>query len=380
MHSAFSRFSPIVVFLFITSAGFANDGVFKANGNHLIPMYETDISVRKEILTIRRSGTGSAQITVYYEFFNPKEDKTVEVGFEAFSPSGDIHVDPDPDGQPFISNFTVQLNGAAVPYHVTIVEDSLYYRNGKYKALPMAKAIQETKDEEAVDFFYVYHFRALFKKGINIIKHTYAVDLSSSVEDIYSLSYVLTGAKRWANRQIDDFTLQIDMGDFQDLALPATFFDRASEWAVDGVGKGVEIKGEDDTSHMAQFFVRKGMLTYKKLNFRPAGELYLTSYNSYYYYQKSRKLHPELEGGGFDYKTCFLPFSIEAEDGISDANDELSKKIKRNLPFARRGYVFKSPELRSYYERQPWYMPDPAYTPVEAELTKKEQEWLNHKF
>jgi hypothetical protein len=60
------------------------------------------------------------------------------------------------------------------------------------------------------------------------------------VEEAYSLNYVLTAARRWANRQIDDFTLQIDMGDFQDLSFPASFFDHVSEWTLEGIGKSLE--------------------------------------------------------------------------------------------------------------------------------------------
>ena len=32
----------------------ANDGVFYAEGNHLIPITETDIRVQKEVLTLNR--------------------------------------------------------------------------------------------------------------------------------------------------------------------------------------------------------------------------------------------------------------------------------------------------------------------------------------
>lgn len=112
------------VFLHATLSTLANDGAFRVNGNQLIPMYETDISVQKEILTIRRISPTQAQITVSYEFFNPKQEKSVEVGFEAFSPSGDVDHSPDESGQPFISHFTVNLNGVTIPWKVVIVKDS----------------------------------------------------------------------------------------------------------------------------------------------------------------------------------------------------------------------------------------------------------------
>src|SRR5882724_4310365 len=203
----------------------ANDGAFRASGNQLIPMYETDISVRKEILSIHRINATQAQIEVYYEFFNPKAPKALEVGFEAYSPTGDAEKAPGRDGgQRFISKFTVNLNGEAVPFKVVIVHDSLYYRNGQYKSITAAKAMKDNENSDDVDFFYVYHFHAVFNQGLNIIRHVYVVDLSNSVVENYSLDYVLTAAKRWANRQIDDFTLQIDMGEFQDVCIDNRFF------------------------------------------------------------------------------------------------------------------------------------------------------------
>ncbi|MES1250339.1 MAG: YARHG domain-containing protein [Chitinophaga rupis] len=370
-------FFPVVTLLSIFCQ--ANDGAFLANGNQLIPMYETDIRVQKELLSIRRINGTQAQITVYYEFFNPKQEKTMEVGFEAFSPSGDADHSPDKNGQSHIFHFTVNLNGAVVPWQVAIVKDKSYYREGKYKAMTLAQAEKESSENDYVDFFYVYHFRALFHKGVNVLQHTYIVDLSSSVEETYSLKYVLTAAKRWANRQIDDFTLQIDAGDYQDLSIPSTFFQHASEWMMTGPGKSIERKAQDGDAKepmVSQFFIHKGALVFKKQNFRPAGELYLAAMNSYFYYTKTVNKHKGKEPFKFDCRLDDLPFSVDTGFPI-DAVDELSKKIVRNLPFARRGYVFKSPEIQAYYAGQPWYIPDLSYTPVVGQLTRKEQELLS---
>lgn len=360
----------------------ANDGAFRASGNQLIPMYETDISVKKEILTIHRINAGQARIEVYYEFYNPKEAKALEVGFEAYSPSGDASKTPDDDGQhPYISKFTVSLNGETVPFKVAIVHDSLYYKNGQYKAMSLAKAIKESQDEEDVDFFYVYHFRAVFKPGLNIIRHTYIVDLSSSIMEIYNLDYVLTAARRWANRQIDDFTLQIDMGEFQDICIQNTFFGNVSEWQTDSTVKSLQVKADkkkDESIDHSEFFIRKGMIVFTKKNFKPKEELHIQSFSNYYYRgpeeidKAGEPQYPEK----FDSKKHQLPFSIDLQEGILPPADDLSKKILHNLPFARRGYLFKSPELAAYYEKQRWYKPDPAYTPAAGELTKEEQDWL----
>ena len=368
----------LFLFLLLPLFSHANDGAFRAQGNQLIPVYETDISVKKEVLTIRRVNETSAQIEVYYEFFNPRADKTIEVGFEAVSPSGDVTVYPKDGHQPYITHFSVNVNDMPIPYKVAIVHDKSYYRNGEYKAISLAKAKNEAEEGEYVDFFYVYHFRATFKQGLNIVRHKYTVDLSSSVMEKYSLDYVLTAAKRWANRQIDDFTLQIDMGEFQDVSIEQTFFKHAADWKTDSTVKSVDVKAADkDHSAMSEFFIRKGTIVFAQKNFKPGGELSIRSFNEYYY--KSAELSLQPDAGypeKFDSKKDGLPFSIDSQDGILPPADELSRKILHNLPFARRGYIFKSPEIAAYYKKQPWYMPDPAYTPVADELTKKEQEWL----
>jgi len=362
----------------------ANDGAFRAQGNQLIPMYETDISVKKEVLTIRRINPTQARIEVYYEFFNPKEPKALEVGFEAFSPSGDIARPVGKDGQPYITHFTVSLNGEAIPYKVSIVHDKLYYRNGQYKAMTLAEAKKVNDENDYVDFFYVYHFRSVFQHGLNTIRHVYIVDLSSSVIEKYDLNYVLTAARRWANKQIDDFTLQIDMGEFQDISIGNTFFGNVSEWKTDSATKSLQLKGRDENgkgTDISEFFIRKGMIVFTQKDFKPRGELHIHSFNNYYY-TSAENANTNANGSEdkysekFDSKKDRLPFSIELQTDILPPADELSRKILHNLPFARRGYLFKSPEIAAYYEKQKWYLPDPAYTPVLSGLTKEEQDWL----
>lgn len=375
------KLASVVILCTISLYCRANDGCFKVNGNQLIPMYETDISVQKEILTIKRVSSMRAEITVYYEFFNPKEEKELEVGFEAYSPYGDVSYKVTANGQPFIRQFTVNLNGAAVPWHVVIVRDKSYYHEGRFKGISPAEADKESGDEEFVDFFYVYHFKAVFHKGLNVLQHTYTVDLSSSVSELYSLQYVLTAAKRWANRQIDDFTLQIDMGDYQDLSIPETFFQHANEWTMTNPGKYIERKGDQDidkASGVSEFFVHKGMLVFKKTNFRPAGELALRGEAGYFTGLQTQDKHPEGDYK-FNYRLDNLPFSADAEVDLSATADELSKKILRNLPFARRGYIFKTPEIQAYYERQPWYLADPSYVPDVGKLTETEKKSLGQK-
>ena len=66
----------ILIFLLIPTFGvlYANDGAFYMNGNHLIPVNETQVELSKEILTIKREGR-NILIDVDYTFYNPGKAK-----------------------------------------------------------------------------------------------------------------------------------------------------------------------------------------------------------------------------------------------------------------------------------------------------------------
>ncbi len=351
-------FSFILCCLF--HSGYANDGVFYASGNQLIPIQETDIRVQKEILSIKKVGTKYAEINVYYEFYNPVGEKELLVGFEAMSPSGDVDARPKNGAHPNMYNFTVEMNTEILDYEVAIVEDSPYFKEGSFISRSEAEVLQTMEPYDMYDLTYVYHFKAKFKKGLNIVKHTYLFDLSGSVATRYDISYVLTAAKRWANQQIDDFTLIIDMGDFEDFSINSDFFSSKDEWLIHGIGKSRTLNKEEtlDGEPSVKFIIQKGQLIFQKKDFKPAGELFIYAINQF-----------------FDQNDQ-LPFSPEEQHDISDSESETERRILRNLPFARRGYVFKDKALLNYYSKHEWYIPNPNYRPDVEMLLPKEQEWV----
>ncbi|SHE52905.1 YARHG domain-containing protein [Pedobacter caeni] len=354
----------LILFFFtlFSSRTFANDGAFYAKGNQLIPIKETDISVKKEILTLKKVNDKFIEVTVYYEFYNPKAEKTITVGFEAFSPSGDVDGTPKNGLHRYMHDFTVVLNDQKLNYKVAYVEDEAYARNGIIKSKSLAEIEESIDNTNEVGFFYVYHFKAKFKKGLNIIKHTYKYDVSGSVDYNYDFEYVLTAANRWGNKQIDDFTLIVDPGEFETFNLDKTFFKASTDWKIDGVGKVSDVKALKDAfkkNDALRFHLQKGKIIFQRKNFKPRGELFLSAKNEY---------------GTEDL--FYLPFSYYQQDFIKEPTDELQKKILKNLPFARRGYVFKSVDLKKYYEQMDWYIPNPSYVADLQTITQIEKDWL----
>jgi len=352
-----------VLITIISSISYANDGAFFAKGNQLIPVSETDITVKKEILTLKKVRNQFIEVTVYYEFFNPKADKNIMVGFEAFSPSGDVDGTPKNGLHPYMRDFTVELNNKILNYDIAYVSDSLYAKNGIIKSKDLNTIKNNIHNVNEVDFYYVYHFNAHFKKGINIIKHTYNYDLSGSIDYNYDFEYVLTAANRWGNKQIDDFTLIVDMGEFETFSIDKNFYTGSKDWLINGIGKTENVKGIKNSfieNDALKFFIQKGNIIFQKKNFKPIAELFLYSINN-------------IGTEGLNY----IPFSYYQQDNINEAKNESERKILKNLPFARRGYIFQNKELQDFYTRLDWYIPNPNYAPDTEIINEIEKNWIN---
>ncbi|NOQ70438.1 MAG: YARHG domain-containing protein [Crocinitomix sp.] len=360
----------LVLFLcFHATQLLANDGSFYSNGNQLIPIVESTISVKKEVLSIQRIENGYVRVTVSYIFDNPGVAKEILVGFEAPSPAGDVNGTPINRQHPYISNFSVVMNGLPIRYETAFVNEKDYYQDDTIVSLTMDEAKGEYGFDNYSDFYYVYHFNAPFKKGLNTIQHTYNFKMATSVMEYYSFGYILTAANRWANNGIDDFTLIIDLGDFQNFFLSKTFFKDKSDWSFNG--KMLEID-EDLPPYLAQYkgsmevFCKHGPLVFTKKDFHPNGELNINAVVNM----------QAIDLKAFDPSQHNLPFDLQSSSFISESISESAHKILRNLPYARRGYVFKTAFIRDFYESQKWYQPNPNYISNVDDLTENEKKWL----
>jgi hypothetical protein len=301
------------------------------------------------------------------------------MGFEAKSPEGDVNMNPVEGKHPYIKNFSVQFNEVNIPHKVSFFlpdnkklekTQPLYtLEDLKNDIHPRAKEIQESpNDINMVNyFFYVYHFPATFPTGESRVIHTYDYAISRAILVSTSIDYLLTPALRWANKQIDDFTLNIDLGELQQYHISPTFFEKPDQWSTQGRVKiGMEnVKSEmtGETRPVMTVWQHNGSVTFHAKNFKPKGELSLFANDSLFRDEilDSNSLKISLQDYPFFHEEMTL-------------KNEFTRKVLENFPYARRGYIFKNKELKAFYEKQPWYMPDPEHK--ETPLTKEETEWL----
>lgn len=57
------------------------------------------------------------------------------------------------------------------------------------------------------------------------------------------------------------------------------------------------------------------------------------------------------------------------KDADLQALDLRQLRLLRNTTYARHGYAFRAGDLKSHFAKQPWYRPDPAYTPNRLDAT-----------
>lgn len=389
MGKRFFSFLTIILSLASIIEAYANDSAYFTSGSQLVPLDETNIAIRKEILTISICDDSYASVDVYYEFYNPDSTRTILMGFEADSPGGAVeYLNPiSPSGEhPYISDFSVTVNNEKLTYKNAI---SLPMTDGKLHPVgpPQWKfgeggGIINVNDSDVVlGYSCVYYFNATFAHGLNVVHHTYRYKLEASVIYSYALTYKLTPALRWAKHGIDDFTLRIKADNTaKDFIIDGTMY--RGKWKIaSGFGKARQRKykefvyddSKDDYANAMQpcteITLRNGAMEWHKLNFKPKQELNLYSADRVFAEEGTYNV---LKGNnlGLYYDRFYGPHYNPEE------YNKAERRIIRNLPYANRGYVFKDKKLRTYFNRFWWYMPDKSWKPSTRDFTKEEQEMI----
>lgn len=359
---------------------FANDGVFYAEGNTLIPLQETQVELKKEILKFYVVDHGYARVDVYFEFFNPSAAKTVTVGFVTPPAEGDVS---DEDAKsPFISNFTVNLNSKNIVYKIKRLKETTF-------------KLEKKEDEGEKDDYFVYYFPVTFKKGLNIIRHTYRYRGGASVELDRDFDYQITTGKSWANKQIDDFELQIhlDNGIF---AVPARFIKptvdvstkpnaELADWKI--IGDGVMEENErnwfgEDSPRVRMVHLNRGHLLFKATNFKPDYDISFGEYNWAAGWADTWCNYGQecVEAESLEKVTRYFTLNPygDFESGDFEKFTEKDFKYLRNYFYAVRGIDFKDEQLRKFYTQFFWYKPDKMLKAESLKLSKAEEIFLKN--
>lgn len=342
------KFTVFFILLTLTVSSFANDGSFYATGNTLIPLKETTIQMKKEILSLERRGDWM-QVDIYFEFFNPGAEKELTVGFVTPPAYGDIT--EAEETHPQIKDFMVMAGNLILPYKVTKMESSGF----------------RVSDKLANGFDFVYYFTIRFAKGITVIRHSYLYRGGASVEASAEFMYRLTTGTTWAGAAIGDFEMNINMGDDSYFAVPDAFTKTPADWTVVGVGRmgGKQVfnpYGDEDGGHnLRMVMLRRGKLQLRARDFKPVKDLSLVVFQMHN--EISLWMDPKEKNelaGLHELKW------EEQTDSLIRALSDFQLRLYRNLNYARAGYAFKDEALTKAFAKYNWYIPDPSIKPEQA--------------
>jgi hypothetical protein len=362
----------ILTFIFCLLLSFqtlANDGVFYAEGNTLIPLQETQVQLNKEILKFFVVDHNFARVDVYFEFFNPFASKTVTVGFVTPPAEGDVS--DEEARSPFIEDFTVNVNGQNLLYKIKRLKETTF-------------KLEQKEDGGEKDDYFVYYFPVTFKKGLNIIRHTYRYRGGEGVELDRAFDYQITTGKSWANQQINDFELQIhpDNGIF---AVPARFIkgEKLADWKI--IGDGVIEENArnwfgEESPQVRMVHLNRVHLLFKADNFKPDYDISFGEYNWGAGWADIWCNYGQecVEADSLEKITRYFTLKPVGDFESSDFEDFAEKDYKylRNYFYAVRGIEFKDEQLRNFYSQFFWYKPDKTLKAENLKLSKAEDDFL----
>lgn len=360
-----------IISLLASIVTYGNDYAVLARGSSLEPADSKDINieVKEEILTIRltdeteacvsdgyTSYHTKAYVDVDYTFYNHGEATDMLVAFVAYFPSTNRFLDNIFDGSPYIHDFTVEVNGQSQPVTTSVPGLPKNYQQELLK-VEYGHLIYDGKDV----WEYLYTFPAKFVKGENKVHHTYSYDLCSSVFACWNLEYALSPASHWKGGKIDKFTLRVECPNTaKHFYVNCEDLQNVSPIFTKGVGKqrkSPKYSGDREIS------MRDAVAQWTMYNYSPQSRLDI-------YSGITAEYDPSLFPYGFSYDR-----SLVFEPRYANLSGQ--PRILRNMPYAHRGYVFKTKEMKKIFEKLWWYIPDSTYVPDMSDFTERELEFIN---
>ncbi len=339
----------------------ANDGAYLTRGGLIYPTKETHISMEREHLSFSCIGD-RATVQVLFEFNNPdSEERALQVGFQAPTSVGDVSDSLIRESR--LRDMKVMVDGQLLPVTMKAAD---------CEDCPLGElaSFDLRQDNPGV---YVSLFDVKFKPSITRIHHSYEFVASSNVVFDRMFNYILTTGSKWANATIGDLTLEIDMGENQYFYV-ADVFGKSADWSIIGTGTvtGQAFDYHDSTmcrmvrTTSGKLLVRAhGLAPRKNIEF---GVCRAGSFFGVPLQEESglsERVHLALRYSTLDMGQ-FRKVPLTKED----------LRMLRNTIYAMHGHVFQDKELRTFFERFPWYVPDPNLDLSTLDLSQEEKELI----
>ena len=358
-----------ILFCFLSIFTFANDWEFGSEGEHIIPLKGSNVSIKKEKITLKLTPDGIL-VNVKFTFDSPNAENkiigfvTPESGNGGYYEEENVIRKPEPLK---IKNFKTTVNGKEVKSNVELLSKLL--SKGVLDNNIVTEYVKEEKEKEYYN--YVYYFNADFKQGENIVEHSYFYTGSYGVYE-RDFEYVVTTISKWKNKTVEDFEIEVYPENYF-VKLPYSFWkdNKKINWEIVGKGKMLAIAPtkkvtDEDATGLEKFGVvylrlDNGFVKYKTKNFSPTDNFYMVRMDNILGFEYE---FPEGKIQGYKFKDDY--FTILRETVYDDYSDivaslkDLKDKdldIVRNYPYAFAGYDFARKDLKDYFSQFVWYNP-----------------------
>ena len=362
------KFILAILFCFLSVFTFANDWEFGSEGEHIIPLKGSNMSIKKEKITLKLTPDGML-VNVKFTFDNPTAENKI-VGFVT-PESGNGEEEDEPTkpkrkAEPLkIKNFKTIVNGKEVKSNVELLSKLLS------KGILDNNIIKEYTEKEKNFYNYVYYFNADFKQGENVVEHSYYYTGSYGIYE-RDFEYVVTTISKWKNKTVEDFEIEVHPENYF-VKLPYSFWknNKKINWEIVGKGKMVTIAptkqfNDEDATGLERYGIiylklNNGFVRYKTKNFSPIDDFYMVRMDNILGFDYE---YPEGTVQGYKFKDDY--FGTVRNEMYSNYSDivislkSLNDKdldIIRNYPYALAGYDFARKDLKDYFSQFIWYSP-----------------------
>ena len=357
-----------ILFCLLSIFTFANDWEFGSEGEHIIPLKGSNMSIKKEKITLKLTPDGML-VNVKFTFDNPTAENKI-VGFvtpeSGNGEEEDETTKPKRKAEPLkIKNFKTTVNGKEVKSNVELLSKLLS------KGILDNNIIKEYTEKEKNFYNYVYYFNADFKQGENVVEHSYYYTGSYGIYE-RDFEYVVTTISKWKNKTVEDFEIEVHPENYF-VKLPYSFWknNKKINWEIVGKGKMVTIAptkqfNDEDATGLERYGIiylklNNGFVRYKTKNFSPIDDFYMVRMDNILGFDYE---YPEGTVQGYKFKDDY--FGTVRNEMYSNYSDivislkSLNDKdldIIRNYPYALAGYDFARKDLKDYFSQFIWYSP-----------------------